>query len=99
MQRDVGVAHELHTRPDAGGPREPLRRVVESLDRRALPGARFGEPVERAFERNVAVLVDQGREQPGQGHHRIRHRAAGHTRVLRTVERAQLDVGGRETAQ
>ena len=94
-----GSPVELHARAHAERAREPLGRVVEARDRRPVPRRRFGQAVEAARERDVAVLVDQRREQPRQRHHRIGDRTARHARVLRSVERAQLDVGRGETAQ
>jgi hypothetical protein len=81
------------------GAREPFGHVVETGDRRPFARRRFDKTVEPAFERDVAVLVDQRREHARQRHHGIGDRPARHAGMLGAVERPQLDVGGGETAQ
>ncbi len=59
VQRDVRVADELNAGAHAERAGEALRRVVEAGDRGALLRRGFGKTVERAVEREVAMLVDE----------------------------------------
>jgi hypothetical protein len=78
---------------------ERARVVVETGDRFALLRSRFSEAGVRTVERRITVLVDEARKDPSERHHRVGNRAADHAAVLRPVERAQLNVGGRQAAQ
>ena len=89
-------ADHLDARPHAERVREAGGIVVEPRDRRPFPVRRGFHVVPEAGDGEVAVLVDQRREQSGQRHHRVGDRAAGHSRVHRAVERAELDVGRAE---
>ena len=99
VQRRRGIAGEADAGTHAHRVRERVGPVVEARDRAPLLGGRRAQTGERPVEARVAVLVDERREHARQRHDRIGDRAADHARVLRTVERAQLDVGRREAAQ
>ena len=94
------------------GRRRAVRRAVRPSCARSRPdrrrGPSIGDPLVRGGRERTSsqrpaiarspVLVDQRREHAGERHHGIGDRAAGHARVHRSVERAQLDVGRGEPA-
>ena len=99
MERGRRVARELDAGPQAHRPAEALGVVVETRDRRTFRLGGGSDVVPDALDRQVAPLVDERREQAGETRDRVGDRPAGHARVHRTVERAQLDVGRGEAAQ
>jgi hypothetical protein len=93
------IADQPDSRAHAERAAVALRRVVEAGDGGALFRRGLGETVETTVEREIAVVVDQRCQHARQRHDGIGERAAGHARVLRTIQCAELDVRRGETAQ
>ena len=86
---DRAGAHQLDAVGDVGAGPQVLRRHVGAGP---LTGRDPGDG-------DVAVLVVQGRQQPGEGHHRVGHRAAEHAGVQRVLQGAHGDHAGHVAAQ